>query len=119
MVVDAGLIEIRYAGGQRDDARVALAATLAGWGVADSLDVAAGPGNTVLVRAVLEDASPLAALTALDGALGDALLETGLFGEFGVSRRVLHAAVGATPRRTAAGPGSDAGGDPARPHRPG
>ncbi|GAA1549855.1 hypothetical protein GCM10009678_35840 [Actinomadura kijaniata] len=95
MVVYAGLIEIRYAGGQRDerdDARAALADALSRRRVTDSPDVAEGPGNTVLVRAVLEGASPLAALTALDGALGDALLDTGLFEEFDVSRRVLHAA---------------------------
>ncbi|MGI5163608.1 hypothetical protein ACQEU3_04565 [Spirillospora sp. CA-253888] len=95
MVTYVALIEIRYAGGQRterDEARRVLLARLAATAGSDDLQMTEGQGNTLVVRAVVEDDGPLAAITGLDGALDRALLDTGLFEEFDVSRRLLHVA---------------------------
>ncbi|MFC6881825.1 MULTISPECIES: hypothetical protein [Actinomadura] len=82
------LIEIRYAGGQRDEqdeARRVLAGAV-------PAALTPGPGGTVILSAVLDADGPLAALTALDEHLQRALMSTGLFEEFDVSGRILHVA---------------------------
>ena len=50
------------------------------------------PYNRVTVAATVRAARPLAALMQLDGALDDALMATGLFEEFDVTGKTLHAA---------------------------
>ncbi|MFD0692352.1 hypothetical protein [Actinomadura fibrosa] len=85
------LIEIRYAGAQQDERDAAKRALAAALDVPGA-DVAAGPGNTVQVRATLEADGPLDAAGLLDEALARALMAAGLFEEFDVARRLVHAA---------------------------
>ncbi|TDD68159.1 hypothetical protein [Actinomadura rubrisoli] len=91
MIAYTALIEIRYAGAQtqeRDAAKRAIRGALDVPGA----EVSAGPGNTLQIRAALDADGPLAAAALLDEAVARALIATGLFEEFDMARRVLHAA---------------------------
>jgi hypothetical protein len=64
-----------------------------------SLTVSPDVYSRITVRGIITATTPLAAMTALDKAVDDALEETGLFEEFDVTGKTLYAAPADHPPR--------------------